>query len=380
MSFAPTLRKSVRQLHFPIAFCALLLLLTHACRPVQSLGKNPAGEELKKIEAQPNYRNGAFRNPTVFPVDSGTPVSRKPSWLRLLKYFTSKKPANTRPAEPLPVAVTNLADNPYPAPTVIWFGHSAFLLKTATANLLFDAALSDYAGPLKGLMRGFAFSHYYTVADLPPIDALVISHDHYDHLDYATVRQLKKKTKQVIVPMGVGSHFRKWGYEARTITELNWNDTTVINANVRIIAAPAHHRSNRTMAQNKTLWASYVIEADGYKLYFSGDTGYSPHFASIGARHGPFDLAMMECGQYNTKWPHSHLFPQETARAAVDLKAATVLPVHWGKFAESEHPWDESVKLLLASADSLKVRVVVPFMGQPYTVGKAFQQVAWWTF
>jgi L-ascorbate metabolism protein UlaG (beta-lactamase superfamily) len=380
MQSVRTLLKQMCAKHLTASFCVVVLLLLPSCRPIRSLGKNPHGEELKKMEAQPNYRDGAFHNTTTFPADSNASVSRAPSWTRMLKYFTHRKPANTRPLKPLPVVVTNLKDNPYPAPTVIWFGHSAFLLKTATANILFDAALSDYAGPFKSAMPAFDFTYDYRVADLPPINALVISHDHYDHLDYPTVKALKKKVKHVIVPMGVGSHFKKWGYASRMITELNWNDSTIIDKNITLIATQAHHRSNRTFAQNKTLWASYVIEADGYKVYFSGDTGYSPHFKSIGEIYGPFDLALLECGQYNQKWPHSHMFPSQTARAAVDLKASVVLPLHWAKFAESEHQWNEPVKLLLSSADSLTVHVVVPFIGQPYSIKQPFQQVKWWEF
>ncbi len=359
-------------------FAIFLALLPAACQPIKSLGKNPSGEELEKIEQLPNYKNGAFQNLENFP---GTSFSAgKPRWSRMLRYLLSKKPKGARPSKPLPAAITDLLKNDYKAPTIIWFGHSSFLLKTATANLLFDPEFSPYAGPLKGLIPAFAETDAYAVKHMPMIDALVISHDHYDHLDYRTVKRLKKKVRRVIVPIGVGSHLRKWGYRPEVITELNWNESVRLRDGLRITATPAHHRSNRTFAQNKTLWASYVVEADGHKVFFSGDSGYSGHFKSIGTQYGPFDLALLECGQYNKKWPHNHMFPYQTARAALDLKAGMIIPVHWGKFAESDHPWNEPVKQLLASADSLKVRVSVPFIGQPYTIGQAFQQVDWWNF
>jgi L-ascorbate metabolism protein UlaG (beta-lactamase superfamily) len=361
--------------------CLLLILLVMippACKPIRSLGKNPSGEELKKIEALPNYRNGAFQNMEDSLRDSVV-TAGKIKWYRMLKFLLASKPANTRPSKPLPVVLTDLLAN-YPKPTVIWFGHSSFLLKTATANILVDPNFNSYAGPLKGMVPAFEGTMEYRVKDLPPIDALVISHDHYDHLDYTTVRQLKKKVKRVIVPMGVGSHFRKWGYKPEMISELNWNEAVQLNSQLRITATPAHHRSNRTFAQRKTLWASYVIEADGYKIYFSGDTGYSQHFKLIGGQYGPFDLALLECGQYNSKWPRNHIFPYQTARAAVDLKTAMIIPAHWGRFAESEHPWNEPVKRLLASADSLKLPVSVPLIGQPYTIGQSFEQIRWWNF
>ena len=220
----------------------------------------------------------------------------------------------------------------------------------------------------------------YNDKDMPEIDALVISHDHYDHLDYNTVKQLRKKTKRIIGPVGVGSHFRKWGFDADKITELNWNESVSLNDQISITAAPAHHRSNRTFEQRKTLWASYVVKAGSYKVYFSGDTGYSKHFKLIGDQYGPFDLAMMECGQYNKKWSGSHMFPTQTVQASLDLRAKTIIPIHWAKFAESEHAWNEPVKILLPSADSAGLSVSVPFIGQPYSIGDAPQRYPWWDF
>jgi L-ascorbate metabolism protein UlaG (beta-lactamase superfamily) len=360
---------------------SLLLILPLGCRPIKSLGKNPSGDALVRIEALPNYKNGEFQNLEKPPVDSNSGTRRRgPRWTGLLKYLVGK-PKITQPPGTLPTVTTDLKNTVYPKPTVIWFGHSSFLIKTATGNILVDPNFSGYAGPLSGLIKAFKGSNVYDVSDMPAvIDALVISHDHYDHLDYETVKKLKKRVKRVIVPIGVGSHFRKWGYDAKVITELNWNEAITLTDKLKITATPAHHRSNRTFASRKTLWASYVIQADGYKIYFSGDTGYSKHFGLIGERYGPFDLAMMECGQYNKRWSQSHMHPSLTARAAMDLKASMVIPIHWAKFAESDHPWNEPVKLLLQSADSLKLPVSIPFIGQPYTIGDTALQYNWWDF
>ena len=360
-------------------FCFLLLLIIpQGCQPVKALGENPTGEDLDKIEALPNYRNGEFQN--LESNYSGSPSNttrRSPRWLRMFKYLFSK-PKITRPSKSLPVAITDLKNMSVAKPTIIWFGHSSFLIKTSNATILLDPNFSGYAGPFRGLIDAFPGSNAYDARDMPEIDALVISHDHYDHLDYETVKNLKKKVKKVIVPIGVGSHFRKWGYDSATVTELNWNEAFVINDKVSVTATPAHHRSNRTFEQRKTLWASYVINADGYNIYFSGDTGYSKHFKIIGEQYGPFDLALMECGQYNSRWSHNHMFPYQTARAARDINASMVIPMHWGKFAESDHPWSEPVKLFLASADSLKLNVSVPFIGQPFTINEPIPFIKWW--
>lgn len=376
--------QKLRLLFFLSVFVAFLLLVPQACRSVISLGRNPEGEDLKKIEALPNYRNGAFQNIDTVPVglNAAPPQGsrhRGPRWLRMLKYFTGK-PAITRPPGFMPVVITDLVKTTYQTPTVFWFGHSSALLKTAAGNVLFDPIFNEYAGPIKGLVPAFKGTDAYGIKDLPPIEALVISHDHYDHLDYLTVKKLKKKVKRVVVPVGVGSHFVKWGYPRSMITELNWNDSIAINPQLTVTATPAHHRSNRTFEQRKTLWASYVINTGGHKIYFSGDTGYSRHFKLIGDRYGPFDLALMECGQYNVRWSGSHMHPTQTVRAAQDLRAAMTLPIHWGKFAESDHPWNEPPNLLLARADSLQLPVTVPVIGQPYSIGQAPHRLDWWNF
>ena len=352
-------------------FCAL-----PACRPVIALGRNPKGEDLKRIEKLPNYKNGEFQN-LVQPPPPLLTRKRKARWTGFLKYFFNK-PDSLRPEQPLPFMVTDLRATSTEKPTIVWFGHSTFLLKTKTATILADPSFSGFAGPFKGLINAFDGSNEYSLDDLPPIDILLISHDHYDHLDYETVLKLKNKVKRVIVPIGVGSHFRYWGFDPAIITELQWHESLPYTESLRIISTPAHHRSNRTFAQRKTLWSSYVIEADGYKIYFSGDTGYSPHFSLIGEKYGPFDVALLECGQYNTRWSQSHLFPWQTARAARDLDARLTIPIHWAKFAESVHRWNDPVKKLVRSADSLKIAVHTPYIGQPYQIGQKVEKQEWW--
>ncbi|WP_345270972.1 MBL fold metallo-hydrolase [Nibrella viscosa] len=360
------------------------VVLAQGCNPIRALGKNPSGEALKRIEALPNYQDGAFQNleqiaQNVQTVRSATTsVRRGPRWLRMLKYVTSQ-PKELLPPKPLVAVKTDLVNTTYNKPTVIWFGHSSFLLKTGAMNILFDPSFSGFAGPVKGAIRAFKGSHVYDHTDMPVIDALVISHDHYDHLDYLTVKRLRKKVKRVIVPIGVGSHFRRWGFPDDMITELNWNESVTLAEAITITATPAHHRSNRTFKQvRKTLWASYVINADGHTLFFSGDSGYSRHFKLIGEQYGPFDLALLECGQYNEKWPQSHMFPVQTAQAALDLRAAMTIPIHWAKYAESEHAWNEPVNLYRKAADSLHVPVTVPRIGEPYTIGTAAIRTDWW--
>lgn len=369
------------RLFFKIIVLTGLFFIPTGCKPIVSLGRNPKNEDLKKIEALPNYRDGEFQNLESMPpppVRTNATTNRRSRVFGLLKYFF-KDNETTHPSTPVPVMVTNLKET-VDKPTVIWFGHSSALLKTRNANILFDPSFSGFAGPFPGLVNAFSGTNYYVSRDLPIIDAVVISHDHYDHLDYTTIRQLRKRAKHFIVPMGVGSHLRRWGIPAEKISELNWHDAVVVNDSLRIISTPAHHRSNRTFEQRKTLWSSYVVEAGQFKVYFSGDTGYSKHFQLIGEQYGPIDLALLECGQYNERWPRSHMFPWQTVRAAQDLRAKVVLPIHWAKFAESTHPWNEPVNRLLKSADSLNVAVTVPYIGEPYVIGDQPFRYPWWEF
>lgn len=368
----------------------LFFLVLPGCRPIVSLGRNPKNEDLAKIETLPNYRNGEFKNlddtvsySNVPQTVSTAPASssgtrRRPRWTGFLKYFFRDK-TTTHPATPIPMMVTDLHTH-FAKPTVIWFGHSSALVKTKGANILFDPSFNGFAGPFRGLVNAFDGTNYYVSRDFPELDAVVISHDHYDHLDYTTIRQLRKKTKRFVVPMGVGSHLRRWGIPAENISEVNWHDVVTLPDGIRIISTPAFHRSNRTFAQRKTLWSSYVVDDGEHKIYFSGDTGYSGHFKLIGDRYGPIDLALLECGQYNERWSRSHMFPWQTVRAAQDLRAETVLPIHWGKFAESTHAWNDPVKRLVKSADSARQAVTIPYIGEPYSIGDKPLSYPWWDF
>lgn len=342
-------------------------LLLGGCKVIKSLGRNPSGEALSVIEQQPNYRNGQFENP-------GTKDSVHVGLHNLFK----KRPGNSRPNYSLPVVKTDLVNTRYTAPTVIWFGHSSFLLKSRTANILVDPVFNSYAGPIAGIITAFDGTNAYSVKDLPIIDVLIISHDHYDHLDYKTIKSLKSKVKMVVVPQGVGAHFRYWGYDPQIIHEVNWGEAVRVNPELTVTATMARHTSQRSFSARKTLWASYVILADGYRIFYSGDGGYGIHFKNISRQYGPFDLALMECGQYDHDWPNHHMFPNQTAQAAADLGAKLVIPIHWGKFAEAYHAWNAPVKQLITAADRLEVKVCVPKLGEAYTLGDAPLLNHWW--
>jgi L-ascorbate metabolism protein UlaG (beta-lactamase superfamily) len=349
----------------------LTFCLTGGCSAYKSLGDNPDGEALSKIEKLGNYRNNEFQN-----LDSSGVDFSKVSMTQLMKTMYNK-PANARPSKAIPFVKTNLENN-YDTPTIIWFGHSSFLIKTRNINILVDPDLSGYAGPNSWFVKAYEGSDFYKLKDMPRIDILLISHDHYDHLDYETAKGLKNKVKHIIVPMGIGSHLQYWGYKPSQIHELNWYESFAVSPDMNITVAPARHESGRTLSGKKTLWGSFVISVDGYKLFYSGDSAYGRHFKEIGKTYGPFDLAMMECGQYNKLWSRNHMFPEQTALAASELRAKVILPVHWGKFTEAVHPWNESVNRLLPAAGALKIPVTIPKIGEPYSIGSPVLKDEWY--
>jgi L-ascorbate metabolism protein UlaG (beta-lactamase superfamily) len=350
---------------------ALLLTAITGCGLVKSLGKNPEGEELARLEVLPNYRNGSFQNLAKRP-DSSVRYNR-------LLFIFRRRSGPTRPSSELPWVKTNLKTLAATRPTIVWFGHSSLLIKTMEGNILIDPVFSNHAGPAPGVLKAFRGTKHYHATDMPPIDVLIISHDHYDHLDYRTLIKLKDNIKTAIVPMGVGSDLVYWGFDPKKIIELNWNQSITLPGGLRLTATPAQHHSKRTFnKENNTLWASYVIQTGQYRVFYSGDGGYGSHFKQIGQQYGPFDLALLECGQYNQTYVHLGL--GQAAQAAVDLHARLLQPIHWAKFPEANHPWNEPIKTLLPAAEKLGIQVNVPRIGEPYTLGDPPKKVAWWEF
>nr|WP_294794689.1 MBL fold metallo-hydrolase [uncultured Mucilaginibacter sp.] len=351
----------------------LLFIAVAGCGPIRSVGRNPKGKALNGWDTLANYKKGSFQNLTER-LDSAVKYNR---WL-----FLRGRPKTIRPSKPLPSVTTDLNKLAATAPTVVWFGHSSLLIKTGQGNILIDPIFSNHAGPVPGLVTAFKGTMNYQAEDMPTIDVLIISHDHYDHLDFRTLKKLKNRIKMAIVPVGVGADLRYWGFDRKKIIELNWNQSTTLPGGLKITATPAQHKSNRTTynTANKTLWASYVIQSGQYKLFYGGDGGYGPHFKHIGKQYGPFDIAFLECGQYSPNWAWTHLTFGETAMAAVDLQACLIQPIHWAKFVAADHPWKEPIEKLLPAAKKLDVQVNVPRIGEPYTLGDSPKQKAWWNF
>jgi len=337
-------------------------------------GKHPSGKRLERLKKSSNYRDKAFTNLEITDI-----ISKKISSFTLMKAFFNK-PKSVSPSGRIPSVNNNLKESTFKKPTVVWFGHSSYAIFTGSLSILVDPVLKANASPFRFFGKPFAGSDIYSINDLPFINLVLITHDHYDHLCYSNIRDLRDKCDRFIVPLGVGEHLEYWGVEPGKIRELDWWQQEVVNKEISVTATPSRHFSGRMLTRNKTLWCSYVLMINKFKLYLGGDSGYGIHYKRIGERYGPFDFALLECGQYGIGWPQIHMVPEETAAAAADLQAEVFMPVHWGRFALSLHPWNESIKRVFAAAKALKLNINVPGIGDCYEIGSPVKQMEWWDF
>ncbi|KXU37756.1 MBL fold metallo-hydrolase [Cephaloticoccus primus] len=363
-----------------LALAAALFYFTH---PV--FGSAPRGERLARITRSPNYRDGSFQNQIETPM-----LTTDESRLSLMFRNFSGKRAETRPPRPLPTIKTDLRALDRSEDLILWLGHSSFYVQLGGLRILVDPIFSDYAAPFSWANRAFAGTLVYTAEDMPEIDLLVITHDHYDHLDYPTARALRAKARKIVAPLGVGAHLERWGYESDRVAELDWGDsyraapdgvTAVGEAAtaVEVIATSGRHFSGRTFKRSQTLWMGLILRSAQRQLFFSGDTGYGPHFAEIGARHGPFDWVSLDSGQYNDRWRHMHMRPEESAQAAQELGARAFTPGHVGRFTLSDHDWDDPFRRIAAASAERPYALWTPLIGQPmYLDGRAQHFGPWW--
>ncbi|MET0464311.1 MAG: MBL fold metallo-hydrolase [Chitinophagaceae bacterium] len=318
-----------------------------------------------------HYSNGRFHNliPTTT-LAKGTSMPKV-----IAERF--KRPPSVIPSHAIPSVKTDLRSLDAGTPTIVWFGHSSYLIVCKGIRILVDPVFSNYASPIPGFVKAFNGSNVYSVNDMPDIDYLVITHNHYDHLDRKTLAALLPRVKHVYTSMGVAKDLPVIP-SPPGITEMDWWEQETLQDGIALMATPARHFSGRSLVQNRSLWSSFVLELFGSKIFIGGDSGYGPHFKQIGEKTGGFDLALLECGQYNVAWHDIHLLPEETARAAVDLKAKVLIPVHWAKFALANHPWNEPPQRVSAGAKELGIPLVIPMIGQPVTVGEKFFGENWW--
>jgi L-ascorbate metabolism protein UlaG (beta-lactamase superfamily) len=293
------------------------------------------------------------------------------------KFFN--KPKNTVPPKTLPSVKTNLKILNSTEPTIVWFGHSSYLINISNKNILVDPVFCGHASPFSFTTNSFSGSNVYSVEDMPDIDILILTHDHYDHLDYETVVKLNQKTKQICTSLGVASHLIYWGIDEQKIIEFDWLDSHQVTSDITLTTTPARHFSGRLFARGKTLWSSFVLETSDYKIFIGGDSGYdAANFKMIAEKFGGFDIAMLEAGQYNTDWANIHTMPEETVQASIDLNAKVLLPVHWGKFSLALHPWNEPIERVCKRALETNAKLTTPMIGEPVVLDRTYPDKKWW--
>jgi len=339
-------------------------------------GASPTAIQEQKFASTTHYKDGKFVN--IGEIDMH--MSVQDIGKSLVGYFMPTQ--GVTPEQPIAVETILPSDlvNYSGQTRLFWFGHSTFLLQIQSKNILIDPMFGDVPAPHPWL-GSKRFSNHLPIAidDLPHIDAVLISHDHYDHLDYESVSKLKDKVNAFYTPLGVGAHLKSWGVSTAKIHELDrWEAVAV--SDLKFVCTPAQHFSGRGISdKGKTLWSSWIVSSKDDNIFFSGDSGYGEHFKTIGEKFGPFDFAMIECGQYNTMWHEIHMYPEETAQAAKDIKTTQMMPIHWGAFKLALHPWNEPVKRLLTAAEKQDINVIIPKIGQAIQIGKSTNNTeAWW--
>lgn len=334
-------------------------------------GKLPSGERLKRIQSSVNYKSGEFQN-----FSRTNAMAEDANFFKVMKEFLNK-PKNVSPGKEIPHINTDLRGLPSNNATLVWFGHSSYLLNISGKRVLVDPVFSGNAAPVSFMVKAFKGSNVYAPEDFPEIDILLLTHDHYDHLDYKTLTQLKPKVKHIVATLGVGSHLEHWGFEPELIEELDWWENCLYQ-DLSITSVPGRHFSGRGVKRGQSLWGGFVIQTPTHKLLIGGDSGYDTHFKKIGEKFNGLDLAILEAGQYNTSWPHIHMTPEETVRASIELKTRALLPVHWGKFSLAMHPWDEPIKRVLKEAEHFNLKVLTPLIGEIVFIDGNQSFSKWW--
>ena len=335
-------------------------------------GMNAAGERLIRMQKAPNYKDGAFDNLEFTPS-----LAEDASYPAVIKKFFFERKIRNIPSTPLPVVKTDLKNLPLNSNLYVWFGHSSYLLQIDGKKILVDPVLSEYASPVRISARAFPMEYVYKPEDMPEIDYLVITHDHWDHLDYNTFMAIKSKVKHVVTGLGVAAHLEKWGYPSNNITELYWGEQENLQG-FDFTATTARHFSGRTFTRNTSLWSSFVLQTPNKKIYIGGDSGYGKHFKDIGNKYGPFDYAILENGQYNPMWKYIHMMPEDVIVASQDLKATYTIPVHSSKFALSIHSWDEPLIRITQEAEKKDFPIVTPRMGEVVSLDTYQKFAPWW--
>ncbi|MFG1845100.1 MBL fold metallo-hydrolase [Micromonospora carbonacea] len=366
-------RALARRLRGAAGLAALAGLAWVARDVPAALGGRLSGARAERAARSPQFRDGAFRNRASTRTMAGSPdrnLVRELIFGKQKRRPTAAVPL-VRPADP-PAAATDRELG------VVWYGHASALIEIEGHRVLVDPVWSDRCSPSALLGPRRLHEPPVGLHELPTVDAVVISHDHYDHLDMATVRALTAgQSAPFVVPLGVGAHLERWGVPEDRIVELDWAESHRIGG-LTITATAAQHFSGRGLRRDGTLWSSWVVAGAHRRVFYTGDSGYFDGYVEIGAEHGPFDVTLIQIGAYDRAWPSIHMFPEEAVAAHLDLRGGLLLPVHWATFNLALHDWSEPVDRLWAEAKARDVRLAVPRPGERVVVDDPPAVDGWW--
>lgn len=367
-------KKKLMTTAIAILICGAALILITGCGWYRQFGNNPKGADLEVVKASPHYAGDRFTNLEETPhfTDGSTPMEA------FVEMMTTSVERGV-PDEELPAVKPDFRALPPDKDLVVWLGHLSFYIQLGGYSILVDPIFNDHASPLPWFNKAFPGTNIFAASDFPKIDYLLITHDQWDHLDYQTALTLRPVVENVICGLGVGSHFRYWGYPETAVWEADWNTSLHVADDLTIHVLTARHASGRFIKRDPTLWVSFALETPERKIFISGDSGYGKHFAKIGERFDGFDLAILDSGQYNEKWRHIHMNPEESAKAAEDLRAEALLPAHVGRFCLARHSWDDPFIRAHAAGQGKSYRLLTPVIGEVVELDNDQQKFSrWW--
>ena len=329
---------------------------------------------IERYSQSPNWKNDKFMNLVETTLQIHFHKVPKLLYKQLCK---GKGRVPRAPIPVIPFPQSEFVSSSKPA-KLVWYGHSAVLMRMANTTILIDPMFGSDAAPTAPFsVRRFSKHTLNILDEVPPIDLVLLTHDHYDHLDLASIKKLRQKTGHFFVALGVARHLINWGIDPSKITEFDWWNTHLFG-NLSITFTPTRHFSGRGLTDRaKSLWGGWVLKTEKESIYFSGDSGYGPHFKEVGKKLGPFDFGLMECGQYNENWHQIHMFPEESVQAALDAKVAKAMPVHWGGFALAQHSWKEPVQRFVREAAIKRLQILTPRVGELVTLADK-TSISWW--
>ncbi len=361
------------------AFAVLVICVCAVWLQMEGFFMKDLNGTAERIARSPHFKDGRAQNKEPFPAtyDINASIEQGGEDFSLIKF--SLAALFNSPKMRIPSVKSNLSQ--LPEASFVWFGHSSYLIKLGGKHILIDPVLQDNAAPVPFIVSALDGADIYAPDEIPSIDFLIITHSHYDHLSKKTIKALAPKVRQAIVPLGVGKYLAAWGVSERAISELDWDESAEFSG-FAFHCLTARHYSNRgVFDKDKTLWAAFMLEFDGRRLFLGGDSGYGAHFMDFGARFGGADIAFLDNGQFNARWAAIHAFPHESLQIAQDLAAQRIVSVHNSKFRLAPHAWDAPLEQLftLYTSGDYNFELLMPQIGQITPLwGEKFELKPWW--